>query len=123
PEHGGLGFDLKWNMGWMHDTLAYVAVDPLLRPGAHDRITFHQWYAYDDKWVLPLSHDEVVHGKKSLIDKPAGDWWQRRAQHRLLIGWQVAVPGRPLLFQGAEFGQGREWNWEAAPDLAEAAEE
>ena len=118
----GLGFDLKWNMGWMHDTLDYLELDPLLRPGSHKRITFHQWYAYDDKWVLPLSHDEVVHGKHSLIDKVHGDWWQRRAQLRLLIGWQATVPGRPLLFQGAEYGQGREWAWGEPADPNEAHE-
>jgi 1,4-alpha-glucan branching enzyme len=116
---GGLGFDLKWNMGWMHDTLRYFAQDPVLRSGCHDWITFHQWYAYDDRWILPLSHDEVVHGKKSLIDKPWGDWWQRLAQLRLLYGYQVAVPGRPLLFQGAEFGQGREWDWNRCVDWEE----
>ena len=92
-----------------------------MRPGCHNRVTFHQWYAYDDKWVLPLSHDEVVHGKKSLLDKMPGDWWQRRAQLRLLFGYQVAVPGRPLLFQGAEFGQGREWDWDRRVDWDEAA--
>ena len=122
PELGGLGFHLKWNMGWMHDTLGYLALDPILRSGSHDRITFHQWYAYDERWVLPLSHDEVVHGKRSLIDKPHGDWWQRRAQLRLLLGWQIAVPGRKLLFQGGEFGQGREFDWRRPPDWTEAAE-
>jgi 1,4-alpha-glucan branching enzyme len=121
-EMKGLGFDLKWNMGWMHDTLRYLAVDPLMRPGVHDSITFHQWYAYDDKWVLPLSHDEVVHGKKSLVDKMCGDWWRRVAQLRLLYGYQVAIPGRPLLFQGAEFGQGREWGWQRSVDWEEAKE-
>jgi 1,4-alpha-glucan branching enzyme len=118
----GLGFDLKWNMGWMHDTLRYLAQDPLMRAGCHDWITFHQWYAYDDKWVLPLSHDEVVHGKKSLVDKMHGDWWRHIAQLRLLYGYQIALPGRPLLFQGAEFAQGREWNWEKSLDWAEAEE-
>jgi 1,4-alpha-glucan branching enzyme len=118
----GLGFDLKWNMGWMHDTLRYLAQDPVMRPGCQEWITFHQWYAYDDRWVLPLSHDEVVHGKKSLLDKMAGDYWQRVAQLRLLYGYQVAVPGRPLLFQGAEFGQGREWAWDRAVDWAEGEE-
>ncbi len=122
PEIGGLGFHLKWNMGWMHDTLSFMALDPVLRSGSHDRITFHQWYAYDDKWVLPLSHDEVVHGKRSLIDKMPGDWWCKRAQLRLLYAWQAAVPGRPLLFQGAEFGMGREFDWTRSPDWAEAAE-
>jgi 1,4-alpha-glucan branching enzyme len=123
PTHmQGLGFDLKWNMGWMHDSLRYFAQDALMRPGCHNWITFHQWYAYDDKWVLPLSHDEVVHGKKSLLDKMSGDWWQRVAQLRLLYGYQVGVPGRPLLFQGAEFGQGREWDWARCTDWGEAEE-
>ncbi len=119
-DHGGLGFDLKWNMGWMHDSLGYLAQDPLMRSGCHNRITFHQWYAYDDKWVLPLSHDEVVHGKKSLIDKAPGDWWQRRAQLRLLLGYQIAVPGRKLLFQGDEFGEGREFAWDRTVSWDEA---
>ncbi len=118
----GLGFDLKWNMGWMHDTLGYLAQDPVMRSGCHNRVTFHQWYAYDDKWILPLSHDEVVHGKRSLIDKLPGDWWRRCAQLRLLLGYQVGVPGRPLLFQGAEFGQGREWDWDRSVDWEEAKE-
>jgi 1,4-alpha-glucan branching enzyme len=121
-ELSGLGFDLKWNMGWMHDTLGYLALDPVMRQGSHNRITFHQWYAYDDKWVLPLSHDEVVHGKRSLIDKMPGDWWQRRAQLRLLIGYQATVPGRPLLFQGGEFGVGREFDWQRRLDWHEADE-
>ena len=121
-ELGGLGFDLKWNMGWMHDSLGYLAQDPVLRSGCHNRITFHQWYAYDDKWILPLSHDEVVHGKYSLIDKMPGDWWRRRAQLRLLLGYQVAVPGRKLLFQGGEFGQGREFAWDRSVDWAESRE-
>jgi 1,4-alpha-glucan branching enzyme len=121
-ELGGLGFDLKWNMGWMHDTLGYLSQDPLMRSGCHNRITFHQWYAYDDKWVLPLSHDEVVHGKHSLIDKLPGDWWRKRAQLRLMLGYQVAVPGRKLLFQGGEFGQGREFAWDRTVDWDEAAE-
>jgi 1,4-alpha-glucan branching enzyme len=121
-ELAGLGFDLKWNMGWMHDSLGYLALDPLMRPGSHNRITFHQWYAYDEKWVLPLSHDEVVHGKRSLIDKMPGDWWRRRAQLRLLLGYQVAVPGRPLIFQGGEFGQGREFDWARCLDWHESEE-
>lgn len=121
-ELSGLGFDLKWNMGWMHDSLGYLALDPVQRAGSHNRITFHQWYAYDDKWVLPLSHDEVVHGKRSLIDKMPGDWWQRRAHVRLLLGYQIAVPGRPLLFQGGEFGVGREFDWQRRLDWHEADE-
>ena len=121
-DHGGLGFDLKWNMGWMHDSLGYLAQDALMRSGCHNRITFHQWYAYDDRWVLPLSHDEVVHGKYSLIDKMPGDWWRRRAQLKLLLGYQVAVPGRKLLFQGGEFGQGREFAWDRCVDWDESRE-
>jgi 1,4-alpha-glucan branching enzyme len=121
-EWHGLGFDLKWNMGWMHDTLRYLGQDPVMRPGVHDWITFHQWYAYDEKWVLPLSHDEVVHGKGSLLDKGQGDFWQRIATLRLLYGYQAAVPGRILLFQGAEIGQGREWSWQRSLDWHEGAE-
>ncbi|MFW5751266.1 MAG: 1,4-alpha-glucan branching protein GlgB [Planctomycetota bacterium] len=121
-EHGGLGFDLKWNMGWMHDTLRYLSQEPVMRVGCHDWITFHQWYAYDERWVLPLSHDEVVHGKGSLLDKMSGEYAHKLAQLRLLYGYQAAVPGRPLLFQGAEIGQGREWNWEHSVDWHEGEE-
>ena len=115
----GLGFDLKWNMGWMHDTLRYLHQDPVTRSACHDWITFHQWYAYDERWVLPLSHDEVVHGKGSLLDKMHGSYQQRLAQLRQLYAYQVAVPGRPLLFQGAEIGQGREWAWQRSVDWHE----
>lgn len=118
-EWQGLGFDLKWNMGWMHDTLRYLSQDPVMRSGSHNLITFHQWYAYDEKWILPLSHDEVVHGKGSLLDKMRGDYGQRLASLRLLYGYQVAVPGRKLLFQGAEIGQGREWSWQRSIDWHE----
>jgi 1,4-alpha-glucan branching enzyme len=106
-------------MGWMHDTLRYLGEDPLMRAGVHDWITFHQWYAYDEKWILPLSHDEVVHGKGSLLDKMRGNYQQRLASLRLLYGYQVAVPGRKLLFQGAEIGQGREWAWQRSIDWHE----
>jgi len=116
----GLGSDMKWNMGWMHDSLAYLGVDPVHRSAQHDRITFHQWYAYDERWVLPLSHDEVVHGKRSLLDKMPGDYHQRLCQLRLLFCWQAFVPGRPLVFQGGEFGQGREWDWQRSLDWHEA---
>lgn len=119
-EAGGLGFDLKWNMGWMHDTLRYLALDPVHRRANHDVITFHQWYAYDDAWVLPLSHDEVVHGKGSLLNRLHGDYPERLAQLRLLLAWQIAVPGRPLLFMGGEWGQGREWDWQRGLDWSEA---
>ena len=101
----GLGFDWKRNMGWMHDSLRYFAQDPVMRPGCHDWITFHQWYAYDEAWVLPLSHDEIVHGKGSLLDKLPGDYHQRLAQMRMLFAWQVCVPGRPLLFMGENLPQ------------------
>ena len=119
-EESGLGFDWKWNMGWMHDSLRYLAQDPLMRSGCHDWITFHQWYAYDERWVLPLSHDEVVHGKCSLIDKFPGNYQQRLAQVRLLFAWQACIPGRPLVFMGLEFGAGREWDWQRQLDWHEA---
>ena len=121
-EMGGLGFDLKWNMGWMHDSLSYFSLDSIMRPGSHDRATFHQWYGYDERWVLPLSHDEVVHGKKSLLDRMPGDWWQRRANLRMLYAWQAAVPGRPLMFMGGEWGQGHEWAWQKQLDWHESEE-
>lgn len=107
---GGLGFSFKWNMGWMHDTLAYFALDPLFRRYHHERMTFSQLYAYSENFVLPLSHDEVVHGKGALIAKLPGDAWAKRAQLRLLLAWQWFHPGKKLLFMGGEFGQWREWS-------------
>ncbi len=107
---GGLGFTLKWNMGWMHDTLAYVREDPLFRKHHHERLTFPVWYAFHENFVLPLSHDEVVHGKRSLIDKLPGDADAKRAQLRLLLAYQWWFPGKKLLFMGGEFGQWREWS-------------
>jgi len=107
---GGLGFGFKWDLGWMHDTLAYLREDPVHRAHHHDKLTFRSVYASAENFVLPLSHDEVVHGKGSLLAKQAGDAWQRRANLRLLLSWQHATPGKKLLFMGQEFGQEREWD-------------
>ncbi len=107
---GGLGFGRKWNLGWMHDTLAYFQRDPLHRAHHHGELTFPMVYARHERWVLPLSHDEVVHGKGSLLDKQPGDRWQRFANLRCLLAWQWCHPGRQLLFMGGELAQEREWS-------------
>ncbi|MFE3388942.1 1,4-alpha-glucan branching enzyme [Streptomyces anulatus] len=113
---GGLGFGLKWNMGWMHDSLQYVAKEPIHRKYHHNEMTFSMVYAYSENYVLPISHDEVVHGKQALVTKMPGDWWQQRANHRAYLGFMWAHPGKQLLFMGQEFAQGAEWSEGHGPD-------
>ncbi len=113
---GGLGFGFKWDMGWMHDTLQYVAKDPVHRRHHHGQLTFRSVYAFSESYVMPLSHDEVVHGKGSLLGKMPGDAWQQFANLRLLLGYLYAQPGKKLLFMGGEFGQRAEWHHEASLD-------
>ncbi len=113
---GGLGFGLKWDMGWMHDTLEYFSKDPVHRRYHHRDLTFGLLYAYTENFVLPLSHDEVVYGKRSMLSKMPGDRWQKFANLRALYAYMWARPGKKLLFMGGEFGQEREWNHDQSLD-------
>jgi 1,4-alpha-glucan branching enzyme len=116
PYLGGLGFSFKWNMGWMHDTLGYFKHEPVHRKYHQNDLTFAMLYHFNENFVLPLSHDEVVHGKGSLIGRMPGDDWQKFANLRALLGYQWLFPGKKLLFMGGEFGQRAEWNENAQFD-------
>jgi len=121
PEHGGLGFGYKWNMGWMNDTLRYFSRDPIHRRHHQRDLTFGLMYTFSENFVLPISHDEVVHGKGSLLGKMPGDRWRQLAQVRLALAWQFCYPGKKLLFMGCEFGQAAEWNHDTELDWAALA--
>jgi 1,4-alpha-glucan branching enzyme len=121
-DQGGLGFTYKWNMGWMHDTLNYFALDPVHRRFHHEWLTFAMMYEYSERFIIPLSHDEVVHGKGTLLAKMPGDLWQKFANLRALLAYQYTRPGKPLLFMGAELGSRREWNHDSSLDWHLAGE-
>ena len=116
--NGGLGFSMKWDMGWMNDTLRYMERDPIHRRHHQNELTFRSVYHFSENYLLPISHDEVVHGKKSLIAKMPGDFWQQFANLRALLGYQWLLPGKKLLFMGCELGQWTEWNHDAELDWA-----